>query len=77
MNQIREKFPSVLQISMNMMYTNQSAPNMPPTFKAHGTDSVSNIKYVANNYEQAEKVLGIQLREVIAKTEILKGNAYA
>jgi hypothetical protein len=67
------KFPIVLQTSMKVMCTNVAQPGAPPsyTYAGHRTDSISNIRYVANNEEQVEKVLEDQLEEVIRKTLIL------
>jgi hypothetical protein len=73
------KFPIVLQTSLKVMCTTTSKPGEPlnTTYAGHRTDSISNIKHVANNEEQIAKVLEDQLDEVLRKTQILEGSDVA
>jgi hypothetical protein len=79
LNEIKEKmeaskfkFPIVLQTSMKVMVTfTRSAGELPETkYRAHKTDSISNIKYIANDEDQIMKVLGLQFEEVVEETQM-------
>jgi hypothetical protein len=63
------KFPIVLQTSMKVMCTFNETQR-PPIFKGYRTDSIVKIQYIANNFEQVESVMRMQLEEVIEKTAI-------
>jgi hypothetical protein len=79
LNEIKEKmeaskfkFPIVLQTSMKVMVTfTRTAGELPETrYRAHKTDSISNIKYIANDEDQIKKVLRLQFEEVLEETRL-------
>jgi hypothetical protein len=69
MQNAKFKFPIVLQTSAKVVGVIEGKPEYEPIFRAARTDSVSNIKYVANNFEQVEKVLEQQLDELLDKLD--------
>jgi hypothetical protein len=77
-NEIKEKmeasgfkFPIVLQTSMkvvNIVLKKGLPPE--PRYRGCRTDSISNIKYIANNEEQLKSVLELQFMEVRERTKM-------
>jgi hypothetical protein len=77
MQSAKFKFPIVLQTSVKVVGVIQGKTEYEPIFRAARTDSVSNIKYVANNFEQVERVLRQQLDELLDKLEVTgEGSSY-
>jgi hypothetical protein len=63
------KFPIVLQNSIKVIGIYTGKPEYDPIYRAARTDSVSNLKYVANNFEQVEKLLEQQLDELASRLD--------
>jgi predicted transcriptional regulator len=75
MEQIREKmvyynsqFPIALQTTMKAV-CNRLDSNENVFYKNYRTNSISNIKHIANNFEQVEKILREHLSEIIEETQ--------
>jgi hypothetical protein len=68
------KFPITLQTSMKVM-CNFNEAERPPIFNGYRTDSIAKIQYIANDFEQVESIMRMQLEEVIEKTAIFPNSS--